>query len=346
LRTWLLGFLFSISFSAPSLARSCTVDDDSGVLSKPEIQAIFQSQDYLTNQIPDLGIVNGQAVPSHFSSAQQQRALAAAEVSMRAEIKAFVAANHLQGLHLGYGSPIAIRVLKYPVLRDYLGSDADQDASVLNPFPLSESTTWLPWARAWRAGQARMEIYFVDSSKRLHLFKTMTIHQINGTPGPKSQEGDFQVPEGLFDLSGPTLDTAFLVAMEIEYNPLHLPGLGSQILVHGNGESTGCLNMGNLQSVELAALVKAAKAQGHLVPLLIEPFDLGSEQTLTTLVTGMTDTTAQRWSQRMSQHPDLQKFSGIEAFWRDLQQSDATWVSRINRQTLPVSHWLHASCDH
>lgn len=95
-----------------------------------------------------------------------------------------------------------------------------------------------------------VELWARDSGTELFtLIKKYNVCSASGAPGPKRQEGDYQVPEGFYtiDLFNPT--SSYLLSMRISYpnksdRILGVKGkLGGDIYIHGNCASIGCLSM-------------------------------------------------------------------------------------------------------
>lgn len=100
---------------------------------------------------------------------------------------------------------------------------------------------------------------------RLH--ETIPVLAASGNPGPKLQEGDRQVPEGVYriDLLNPA--SSFYLSMRVSYpNQTDLTrsaaaGInnpGSDIYVHGKAASIGCLAVGDDKIEDLFYLVHIA----------------------------------------------------------------------------------------
>lgn len=90
--------------------------------------------------------------------------------------------------------------------------------------------------------------------------KTYDIKAASGKLGPKLREGDRQVPEGIYKIIGLNPNSAYHLSMKINYpNKFDLKWAskenrtepGSNIFIHGNAVSIGCLAMGNSAIEEL-----------------------------------------------------------------------------------------------
>ncbi len=108
---------------------------------------------------------------------------------------------------------------------------------------------------------------------------TYPVLAASGVLGPKLKEGDCQVPEGLYNL---TLEpnTPYHLALRLNYpNPTDWAHAkedgrehpGSDILVHGNQCSIGCIAMGDPASEDL--FVAAYDTVDKNLPLIIAPVD-------------------------------------------------------------------------
>lgn len=112
--------------------------------------------------------------------------------------------------------------------------------------------------------EKKLLVYAPDRGGRQTLLLTYPIIGLSGVSGPKLKEGDKQVPEGFYDISGFRTDVIAYMALKVAYpnaeDRLHArsekrSNLGSDILIHGSRWSTGCLAMGNPAIEELFVLV-------------------------------------------------------------------------------------------
>jgi murein L,D-transpeptidase YafK len=122
-------------------------------------------------------------------------------------------------------------------------------------------------------------LYAADADSSFKYICTYPILAASGVLGPKLKEGDCQVPEGLYNL---TLEpnTPYHLALRLNYpNPSDWARAkedgreqpGSDILVHGNQCSIGCIAMGDPVSEEL--FVAAYDTADKELPLIIAPVD-------------------------------------------------------------------------
>lgn len=102
----------------------------------------------------------------------------------------------------------------------------------------------------------------------------------SGVAGPKLREGDFQVPEGLYQIIAFNPNSAYHLSMKLNYpnafdwQQARAEGReqpGSDIFIHGKAVSVGCLAMGDSAIEELFTLVHAVGRSQ--VEVVIAPHD-------------------------------------------------------------------------
>jgi murein L,D-transpeptidase YafK len=103
----------------------------------------------------------------------------------------------------------------------------------------------------------------------------------SGHAGPKLREGDYQVPEGLYRMSGLNPNSSYHLSMRISYpnafdqRKAALDGrtrLGGDIMMHGNAVSIGCVAIGDRAIEEVFTLV--AETTLARTKVIIAPNDL------------------------------------------------------------------------
>lgn len=126
-----------------------------------------------------------------------------------------------------------------------------------------------------------MELWAQDDNTQWRFIRTFPILGASGGPGPKLREGDRQVPEGIYNISGLNPLSQFDVSMRLDYpnvfdrEQAKLDGrqqLGGDIYIHGGNVSIGCLAMGNRYAEELFYLIYHVGTKNAQV--LIAPNDL------------------------------------------------------------------------
>lgn len=100
------------------------------------------------------------------------------------------------------------------------------------------------------------------------LFRTYPIAAASGELGPKQAEGDWQVPEGFYQVGrramhpGSAYHLAFNLGYPNAYDRSH-GRTGSAIMMHGNQVSIGCLAMTDEKIEEIYTLAEAALRGGQ-----------------------------------------------------------------------------------
>ncbi len=106
----------------------------------------------------------------------------------------------------------------------------------------------------------------------------------SGGLGPKRREGDRQVPEGLYHIDRFNPKSSYYLSLGINYpNPsdraLGDPQRpGSDIFIHGDQLSIGCLAMGDAAIEQIYTLADDARRAGQArIPVMILPFRPGGK---------------------------------------------------------------------
>jgi murein L,D-transpeptidase YafK len=117
-----------------------------------------------------------------------------------------------------------------------------------------------------------------DSKEPYKLFKTYKVCMQSGTMGPKRMEGDYQVPEGFYYINEFNPNSAYHLSLGLNYpnasdvilSDQNRPG--SNIYIHGNCVSTGCIPISDVPMEELFIIAGAAKEQGQeFIPVHVYP---------------------------------------------------------------------------
>ncbi len=126
-----------------------------------------------------------------------------------------------------------------------------------------------------------LQLHAAGTNGQFRFIKSYPILAASGGPGPKLREGDRQVPEGLYRLESLNPNSAFHLALRLNYpnefdrEKAKLDGRknpGSDIMIHGNAVSIGCLAMGDPAAEELFVL--AARTGLRNVQVILCPVDL------------------------------------------------------------------------
>ena len=124
------------------------------------------------------------------------------------------------------------------------------------------------------------EVWVSEDEAPHKLLKTYPILAMSGALGPKSREGDRQVPEGLYRIESLNPNSMFHLALRIDY-PNHfdtmtgerngVSDLGKDIMIHGKSSSVGCLAMGDEAAEDLFVLV--AETGIDNISVILSPID-------------------------------------------------------------------------
>lgn len=149
---------------------------------------------------------------------------------------------------------------------------------------------------------SELEVWKPDTSGEYRLLKTYAICKWSGELGPKVKEGDYQSPEGFYNVSPAMMNPkssyylSFNTGFPNKYDRAH-GRTGTNLMVHGDCKSVGCYAMTDDQMKELYALARESFAGGNeSFKLELYPFRLTDENMA-----------------RFSTNPHIE-------FWRNLKQ--------------------------
>lgn len=126
-----------------------------------------------------------------------------------------------------------------------------------------------------------LEVYTGTADGLFTHLHTYPVLGASGKLGPKLNEGDLQVPEGVYRLESLEPNTPYHLALRLNYpNDFDLEHAridgrtkpGSDILIHGSNGSIGCLAMGDTAAEDLFVLANDTK--DHNIAIIICPVDL------------------------------------------------------------------------
>lgn len=127
--------------------------------------------------------------------------------------------------------------------------------------------------------EKKLELWARDKGE-FRLIRDYFIMAASGDPGPKLRQGDRQVPEGVYRVTGLNPNSNYHLSMQLNYpNKFDLvhaeedgrTDVGSDIFIHGKHASIGCLAMGDTAIRELFVLT--AKVGVQNVKVVIAPHD-------------------------------------------------------------------------
>ncbi len=127
--------------------------------------------------------------------------------------------------------------------------------------------------------EMKLELWVQDSySDKYKLFKSYNVCQKSGLLGPKQREGDKQTPEGFYDVTPARLNpnSQYFLSFNIGFPNRYDKSLGrtgSNLMIHGNCISIGCLAMTDNNIAEIYLIVEQNFKYGHSsIPIHIYPF--------------------------------------------------------------------------
>ena len=116
--------------------------------------------------------------------------------------------------------------------------------------------------------EAEFEVWKMASDGRYQYIKTFPMCRWSGQLGPKTREGDRQVPEGFYTIAPGQMNPnshyylSFNVGYPNAYDKAH-GDTGGDIMVHGICSSAGCFSMTDQQMDEIYAIAREAFAGGQ-----------------------------------------------------------------------------------
>lgn len=144
-----------------------------------------------------------------------------------------------------------------------------------------EKLTWPPEALYVRSFKydRQLEVWVKGNAKeQFKLFKTYKICMQSGTMGPKRMEGDYQVPEGFYQINEFNPNSNYHLSLGLNYPNASDKILsdpqrpGNSIYIHGNCVSTGCIAISDEPIEELYIIASYVKANGQeFIPVHVFP---------------------------------------------------------------------------
>ncbi|HEX8835172.1 MAG TPA: L,D-transpeptidase family protein [Abditibacteriaceae bacterium] len=125
-----------------------------------------------------------------------------------------------------------------------------------------------------------LQVYAAGAGQELQLIRTLPVLGQSGKMGPKLRFGDLQVPEGFYRIESLNPNSAFHLALRVNYpNEFDRAQaakegraeLGGDIMIHGSNASIGCLAMGDEAAEDLFVL--AAETGLQNIEVILSPLD-------------------------------------------------------------------------
>jgi len=128
--------------------------------------------------------------------------------------------------------------------------------------------------------ERQLEIYATDEDGKRTFITSYPILAASGGPGPKLQEGDRQVPEGIYPIEFLNPNSLYHLSLRIGYpnefdraeaDKVGRTDLGGDIMIHGSAVSIGCLAMGDTAAEDI--FIMAADCGIENTTVVIAPVD-------------------------------------------------------------------------
>jgi murein L,D-transpeptidase YafK len=135
--------------------------------------------------------------------------------------------------------------------------------------------------------EAILELFAKNSGEKSYkLLRQYDVLQSSGTPGPKSAQGDRQVPEGFYHIDRFNPFSNFYLSLGINYPNAtdklrsKAANMGGDIFIHGSFVTIGCLPMSDDKIKEIYLYALFAKNAGQTnIPVYIFPFKMSEKNT-------------------------------------------------------------------
>ncbi len=131
--------------------------------------------------------------------------------------------------------------------------------------------------------EAEFEIWKMKSDGQYALLKTYPMCRWSGQLGPKTVEGDHQVPEGFYTITPAQMNpnSHYYLSFNVGYPNAYdraLGRTGGAIMVHGMCSSAGCFSMTDAQIAEIYAIAREAFNGGQAaIQMQSFPFRMSAE---------------------------------------------------------------------
>jgi murein L,D-transpeptidase YafK len=131
--------------------------------------------------------------------------------------------------------------------------------------------------------EAEFEVWKMKSDGRYALLKTYPMCRWSGQLGPKTREGDRQVPEGFYPITPGQMNpnSNYYLSFNVGYPNAYdraFGRTGGTIMVHGACSSAGCFSMTDAQIAEIYAIAREAFNGGQReIQMQSYPFHMTAE---------------------------------------------------------------------
>ena len=162
--------------------------------------------------------------------------------------------------------PLVVKVMGKRTVSEVIAKYGDDARIQLKPLFESKQIIYPPKNLSLVAFKDanRLEVWAANEDKNYRLITSYPVKAASGDLGPKLREGDKQVPEGIYKITGFNPNSSYHLSMKLNYPnefDLHHAAIegrtepGTNIFIHGKAASIGCLAMGDSVIEELFTLV-------------------------------------------------------------------------------------------
>lgn len=126
--------------------------------------------------------------------------------------------------------------------------------------------------------EAQLEVWAMGRSESVfELIKTYEICSSSGVLGPKRKQGDYQVPEGFYEIDRFNPSSNFYLSLGLNYpnksdRIIGKGNLGGDIFIHGSCVTIGCMPLTDDKIMEVYLMAIEARSGGQLkIPVHVFP---------------------------------------------------------------------------
>jgi murein L,D-transpeptidase YafK len=178
--------------------------------------------------------------------------------------------------------PVALKMMDKKTIENVIEAYSETTNEALSPVFTAAGITYPPNKLALVAFKDTntLEVWASNEESNYTFIKSYPIKAASGKLGPKLREGDKQVPEGIYQIISFNPNSAYHLSMKLDYpnsfdlNHAQAEGRnepGTNIFIHGQDVSIGCLAMGDKAIEQLFSLVYTTGQENTTV--LISPTD-------------------------------------------------------------------------
>ncbi len=183
--------------------------------------------------------------------------------------------------------PVYQKIIGKQTINDVIAVYGEQAKQRLQPFMLNAGFDSAPERLALLAFKEEQIVeVWGKTENQWHKIKIYSFTATSGVLGPKLQEGDRQIPEGVYQVLYLNPNSSYHLSFKISYpnefdkTMAHQDGrtnLGDDIFIHGKAATIGCIPVGDPAIEEIFYLVQEVGKQ-H-VDVIIAPVDFRTGKT-------------------------------------------------------------------